>query len=33
MAKTETDALAQLDSLRERLSGATERLSWLRSYL
>ena len=27
------EAIDQLDSLRERLHGASERLSWLRSYL
>ena len=27
------EAIEQLDSLRERLHGASERLSWLRSYL
>ena len=30
---TVPEALEQLDSLRERLHGASERLSWLRSYL
>jgi len=27
------EAIDRLDSLRERLHGASERLSWLRSYL
>ena len=27
------EAIEQLDSLRERLHGASERLGWLRSYL
>jgi hypothetical protein len=33
MPKTVAEALTDLDSLRERLAGASERLSWLRSYL
>jgi hypothetical protein len=33
MTKTVPEALTDLDALRERLSAATERLSWLRSYL
>jgi hypothetical protein len=33
MSITVADALTELDSLRERLRGASERLSWLRSYL
>jgi hypothetical protein len=30
---TVPEAYERLDSLRERLHGASERLSWLRSYL
>jgi hypothetical protein len=30
---TVPDAFDELDLLRERLRGASERLSWLRSYL
>ena len=33
MSMTVADALTELDPLRERLRGASERLSWLRSYL
>jgi hypothetical protein len=33
MTTTVPDAFDELDSLRERLRGASERLSWLRSYL
>jgi len=33
MATSAPDALAQLDSLRERLKAAHGRLEWLRSYL
>lgn len=33
MGMTVADALTELDPLRERLRGAGERLSWLRSYL
>jgi hypothetical protein len=33
MSMTVADALTELDPLRERLHGASERLSWLRSYL
>jgi hypothetical protein len=33
MSKPVPEALADLDALRERLRGASERLSWLRSYL
>jgi hypothetical protein len=33
MASTVPEAYDRLDSLRERLHGASERLSWLRSYL
>jgi hypothetical protein len=33
MSKTVAEASTELDALRERLGTATERLSWLRSYL
>jgi hypothetical protein len=33
MTMTVPEAFDELDSLRERLHGASERLSWLRSYL
>jgi hypothetical protein len=33
MTVSSTEALAQLDALRERLKDASERLGWLRSYL
>jgi hypothetical protein len=33
MSMSVADATTELDSLRERLTGAGERLSWLRSYL
>jgi len=33
MSKPVAEALSDLDTLRERLHGASERLSWLRSYL
>jgi len=33
MTMSVPDALTELDALRERLHGASERLSWLRSYL
>ena len=33
MAVSSSDALEQLDALRERLKLATGRLDWLRSYL
>ncbi len=33
MTISASEALVHLDSLRERLKDASERLSWLRSYL
>lgn len=33
MSTTASEALVQLDSLRERLKEASGRLGWLRSYL
>ena len=33
MTMSVPEALSELDALRERLHGASERLSWLRSYL
>ena len=33
MTVNTSEALVQLDTLRQRLRDASERLSWLRSYL